>query len=322
MNGQPSPFRLLNSLFTNSPFHLKFILLVLLMGMGILIASLLGILLAMPVFSLSWEEIRMMAESGFEGGGMALLKYFQAVQSVGLFIIPAILANLLLFSSGTGIFNKQKNRYFFLITGLIFLTIILAAPLINQLVYLNSSLRFPESLSGLEQKLGEMEQERAALTDKILAGTGVADLLINLLVVALLPALGEEFLFRGVLQKLLGDWISNQHLAILITAMIFSAFHLQFYGFLPRMILGLYFGYLLYWSGNIWFPVVAHLINNATAVLMIHLSQNNTGILQNWLGDEYINQLLPLLLSTGITFLLVWNTKRLALRRGVESVYF
>lgn len=96
---------------------------------------------------------------------------------------------------------------------------------------------------------------------------GTRLLIVNLMVMAVCPAITEEFFFRGALQRLIGKWSHNPHLVIWSVAILFSAFHLQFYGFIPRMLLGAYFGYLLLWSRSIWVPVFAHFVNNATAVI-------------------------------------------------------
>ncbi|MFA5196683.1 MAG: CPBP family intramembrane glutamic endopeptidase, partial [Bacteroidales bacterium] len=95
---------------------------------------------------------------------------------------------------------------------------------------------------------------------------------INILMIAVLPAIGEEFFFRGVLQRLLGEWFKNVHVAVIVTAVIFSAFHLQFYGFLPRFLLGMFLGYIFYWSGSLWVPIIVHFINNGLAVVVAWLS--------------------------------------------------
>jgi len=90
--------------------------------------------------------------------------------------------------------------------------------------------------------------------------------------VAILPALGEELVFRGVLLRHFREWTKNIHVAIFITAFLFSSVHMQFYGFLPRFLMGVLFGYMLYWSGSIWVPIMAHFINNAAAIVVAFLS--------------------------------------------------
>jgi hypothetical protein len=89
--------------------------------------------------------------------------------------------------------------------------------------------------------------------------------------IAFLPAIGEELLFRGVIQRIFTSWTRNQHWGIWISAILFSALHMQFYGFIPRVFLGVLFGYLLVWSGSIWLPIIAHFINNAVAVVAMYL---------------------------------------------------
>jgi membrane protease YdiL (CAAX protease family) len=95
-------------------------------------------------------------------------------------------------------------------------------------------------------------------------------MIINLFIIAILPAVGEEFFFRGVLQKILIKLFKSGHVAIWVTAFIFSAMHFQFFGFVPRFILGLIFGYLFFWSGTLWLPVISHFINNAVPVIMAY----------------------------------------------------
>ncbi len=95
--------------------------------------------------------------------------------------------------------------------------------------------------------------------------------LFGLFVIAVLPALGEELLFRGTLQKLFERWWGRPHLAVWLAAAVFSAYHMQFMGFFPRMILGAMFGYLYLWSGNLWVSIFAHFVNNGFVVLMIYL---------------------------------------------------
>ena len=124
-------------------------------------------------------------------------------------------------------------------------------------------------------------------------------LLINLLVLAILPAIGEELTFRGVLQQLLYGQLStlnvqrstlNNHLAVWVTAFIFSFIHFQFYGFIPRLLLGALLGYALLWSGNIRYSMIMHATNNALSVLLFYLGTYVWGMTQaqlDALGTEH-----------------------------------
>jgi len=102
---------------------------------------------------------------------------------------------------------------------------------------------------------------------------GYYALSFNIFLIAILPALGEELFFRGAIIRVFQDWRGFKT-AIWITAFIFSAIHLQFYGFLPRLLMGAFFGYLLLWSENLWLPVTAHFINNVVAVVFYYLKFN------------------------------------------------
>ena len=130
------------------------------------------------------------------------------------------------------------------------------------------------SLPGsLDTFVREKEALAAAFTKYITSFTGFGNFLIGFLVIAVLPAIGEELAFRGMLQPAFKKLTGNIHIAIWITAVLFSAFHFQFLGFIPRVFLGALFGYLMYWSGNLWIPVIAHFINNGLSVTMIYLNQ-------------------------------------------------
>jgi membrane protease YdiL (CAAX protease family) len=151
------------------------------------------------------------------------------------------------------------------------LIIFIANPLINFTGELNAKLSLPESLSKLENWMKSTEESLAQLTKLYLKTESIGGLMFNLFMIALIPAIGEEFLFRGVIQRILSEWTKNNHLAIWLSAILFSALHFQFYGFLPRAILGAMFGYLFVISGNLWLPMIAHFINNAAAVVAYYL---------------------------------------------------
>ncbi|MEC3879966.1 CPBP family intramembrane glutamic endopeptidase [Parapedobacter sp. 10938] len=193
------------------------------------------------------------------------LKIVQAGSSIGMFVFPALLM---------GVIEKRRYRYlnfdapvnpqlWFIIIGIMFFS----APIFEQAIKLNERLVLPEALSGVENWMKAKEAELEQLTRIFLSDTTYWGLLINLLVIAVIAAIGEEFLFRGCVQGILMRWFRNPHAAVWVTAVVFSAIHLQFYGFLPRMLLGALFGYLLLWGKNIWLPVLAHFVNNATAVI-------------------------------------------------------
>lgn len=113
-----------------------------------------------------------------------------------------------------------------------------------------------------------MERNATGMLEGLMVMDSPWELLFNLLVMAVLPAIGEELMFRGVLQQKLEEQTKNGHLAIWITAIIFSAIHFQFEGFLARMVLGAALGYLFFWTRNLWIPIAAHFLTNALQVFV------------------------------------------------------
>lgn len=157
---------------------------------------------------------------------------------------------------------------------LVFFIMLMSMPIIEVLSELNQRLILPHSLKGLQDWMKASEQAAEKETNIILKMDNLADLFKVLLLVAATTAVVEETMFRGVLQTIFTRWTQNPHTSILITATLFSAFHMEFYGFLPRLMLGILFGYFVYWSGSIWTSVWAHFLNNGVAVVATYLYQH------------------------------------------------
>lgn len=204
--------------------------------------------------------------TGISGMDMSMTRVIQTISSLGLFLLPAI--GMALFCDASPrhylfLHSVNDERVWLLVLASMFL---IAAP-INFIAMLNQQMELPTFMAPVEQWMRSQEDLAQQLTQNMI-GDGTPQLLaINLIVMALCPAITEEFFFRGALQRLIGKWNSNPHFVIWSAAILFSAFHLQFYGFIPRMLLGAYLGYLLLWTRSIWIPVFAHFINNATAVI-------------------------------------------------------
>jgi membrane protease YdiL (CAAX protease family) len=147
-------------------------------------------------------------------------------------------------------------------------------PFINYMGELNEQMNLPQMLDGLEHWMKEKEEQALLLTEAFLTTDTVGGLFVNLLVVAVIPALGEELLFRGVMVRLFKDLTGNTHLAVLFSSFLFAAVHLQFFGFLPRFFLGLVLGYAFVITRNLWIPIVIHFVNNAASVIVFYLHHN------------------------------------------------
>lgn len=200
----------------------------------------------------------------------AILTMQGIVTFVGLIVIPIIYLTSLEHKSLRPFFPRQQQLLLILI---IVAGIGITFPIsISPLAEWNMNIKFPEFMGGFERWAMQEEERLAKLTTVITDFKSTGDLLLGVLVIALLPAIGEELVFRGMIQHEIWRSTLNIHLAIWISAAIFSAIHMQFYGFMPRLCLGVLFGYLYYWSGNLLIPMFSHFFNNAFAVIMIHLN--------------------------------------------------
>ncbi len=137
----------------------------------------------------------------------------------------------------------------------------------------NQNIKLPSSLSGLEQALQLMEENMKVLTELLIEFNSFGEFLLGLVVIAVIPAIGEELVFRGLVQNHLVRITKNIHVAIWVSAFIFGAIHMQFYGLFPRMMLGALFGYLYYFSGKLSYAMFAHFFNNAIAVVAVYMHQ-------------------------------------------------
>ena len=139
------------------------------------------------------------------------------------------------------------------------------------------------------------------------------DLISNLLVFAVLAGICEEFLFQGALQPLLMKWTKNPHLGILLTAFIFSALHFQFYGFIPRFMLGVYLGYLFYWSRSLWLPILAHVLHNALS-LLVDFTLQGRGIDTDNMQFSDVHGSIPMTIActlvSAMAIVFIWRTYR------------
>lgn len=214
------------------------------------------------IFDLSENEVKAIYEQPSLYSGP--IKFVQLFNGIGLFIVPSIIY--------LSIFNKELIRTSLLVSpcpfSIILTTLIFFCSMafVTQLAQWNEALELPQVFSNIEGTIKEMEEKASELTIALLHMENYSQLLFNLLLIALIPALGEELVFRGIIQNTINDGLNNKHIGIWIAAILFSAIHMQFYGFLPRMFLGALFGYLLLWSKNLWIPIFAHFLNNGIAV--------------------------------------------------------
>ncbi len=240
--------------------------------------TVLGMALGWVIFGVNLSELETMMQDLSKPRNIAVLKFFQTIQSIGIFILPPFIVAWFLYGKPS-VFLQYRRRPDFQSLLLVIAIIFFSNPLINWLNEINSKLSLPEWMSSIEIWMQNSENQATKITNAFLTTNSLPTLLLNIMMIGVLPALGEELLFRGVVQQLFKKVYGNAHAAIWVSAAIFSALHLQFFGFLPRLVLGAMFGYMLEWSGTLWLPVIAHFINNTTAVIAFYLSHK--GLISN-----------------------------------------
>jgi membrane protease YdiL (CAAX protease family) len=228
-------------------------------------------------------------------------KLLLVVQQMTIFIIPALLFSYIIFRKDAA---REMGLLSFASARIVFLSMmsIFTISIFIQYSYqLNQLLPMPEWML-------TMEEESESLIKQILVMDHWQDLMFNIILIGVLPAIGEELLFRGVIQKRLEHHLKNPQAAIWLSAIIFSAIHFQFQGFFPRMFLGALLGYLFWLGGSLWLAILVHFINNAFQVVMYYLFKNNITDID--LEAEFAIPWSGALVSLGITITLIYLIKK------------
>ena len=253
-----------NALLNRSPLLQLLISFLVVLAIGLLLFSLL-ILTGSMIFGI---DISQLGSPSFGSGvrEVGFIKYVLIVQDISFFIAPGI---IILAKLNPGYQGSILNIRTISLNDIVLVTILAfcAFPVTSLAGEINSQLVLPDQLSGVEQWMRDKEDYANHLMDLLMTPETVTGMWINILIIACIPAIGEELIFRGILQKIFQNIFRSGHLSVWFTSFIFSAVHFQFYGFLPRLILGLIFGYLFLWTRNLWLPVTAHFINNAVPTI-------------------------------------------------------
>jgi membrane protease YdiL (CAAX protease family) len=259
----------LKGIWADKTPYSQFMILVGIVLLSIGLSLIIAVALLEPIFGINLAKDPTILSQIDNPAVMNALKFMQTIQAIS-FIIPPFLMALLIYGKPKEYLkvNIKPSVVTMLMAGLVML---FAMPLINWLGEMNSRLILPESLKTVEQWMRNAEDQAKVLSEAFLKMNSLGSYLMMTFMMAILPAIGEELLFRGLIQRMFGDWVKNKHTAIILTAIIFSAIHVQFYGFVPRMVMGIVLGYLMLWSGSIWVPIFAHFVNNATVVLFTYI---------------------------------------------------
>ncbi len=238
--------------------------------LSILVAGLLfiiGIMAGNMIFGVKTLELQHLAQTG---DNVAVLRYMLILQAVSIFIAPSICIGMMLQKPDRAFFRFKKNvrPAVYLIAGA---AIVAAMPFLNLIAEMNSLLI--DRIMGAGNWMAVAEASAKQLTESLLLTTDWVNMLQNIVVMAALPAMAEELFFRGTIQELIERGTKNPHVAVIVTAVIFSALHIQFYGFIPRVAMGIFLGYLYIWFRSLWLPIAVHFVNNAAAVILSYLIQ-------------------------------------------------
>jgi len=256
-----------------SPLSL-FALTFLVAGFGfILVGPIIGFFLSIPFFegNINDQLAKMTDPTGYPEFRLPLYIMQGSATLIGLAVLPSLFWFSVERKGITSWFAGKKVYGLMLIATLVMTIAFMATNTI--FIDWNAHLSFPEFMKGFGDWARETEDHAEELTKYMTQFSSLGEFVFAFLIIAILPAFGEELVFRGMLQPQLFRATKNIHVAIWTTAIIFSAFHLQFFGFVPRMLLGALFGYLYYWSGNLLMPMFAHFVNNGFSVLMLYLNQ-------------------------------------------------
>lgn len=288
---------------------------------SLLVFIIIAMLVAIPFYGLESLTGSLTEQGMNSADGLGFLKYFQVVQSIGLFVVPPFVIAWL-YHGNIGeylMLDKTTSLSTYLYATLLVFFLI---PLINFIGEINGQMELPDSFSGIESWMKTMEESAELLVKKFMKVEQISGLMFNIFMIAILPALGEELMFRGVIQRIFTGWTKNYHWGIWITAFLFSAMHMQFYGFLPRMALGAMFGYLLVWTGTIWVPILAHFVNNAMGVLGYFLINKKviSDDIEEWgTGPEQIPLLLFSIGSVGLLLYLIYRGEQTKTKMPVNQ---
>lgn len=287
----------------SKPLTALLLLLFLILSVGIALSSI-GLLVAYFIYGDA-------AIGDLSSSSVGQMKYMQMFTQLAFFVAPALLFAFIM--------DKHFWRYLHLhikprmrLLLIAILLVLVAMPFNDALVYVNQQIHLPEALSGLEDWMRASEERANALMAKFLLMDTWGDYLLNLLMIALLAALGEELLMRAVLQPIFVRWTSSAHWGIWITAFIFSFIHLQFYGFFARMFLGAMLGYLYIHTSNLWVPIVAHFFNNAVAVSFVFFTGKDMEDMSATIEQQGSAMWYLTAFSLLLVLLCLWYLKRLS----------
>lgn len=294
------------AVLSRSSAYIQALSLLLIIILSLLFVYLFAIVLAIPFWG---KDVLFMLDGGkldlSQPEAISFLKYIQTISQFALFILPPIVFAYLV---NIKIFEYLKLNFRFSLAQLILsvLLIYVSLPFLSWIGSLNQQMVLPEFLAGLENWMKTTEE---SASQQIIAFLNVKTfwaIFFNFIMIALIPGIGEELLFRGVLIRLFKKWFGNVHIAVIVSAILFSALHMQFYGFFPRFALGLILGYTFVWTSSLWIPIILHFLNNATILMIYYV--NTTDVIMDQEIESFgsSDNIFVILMSFIFSFILLY----------------
>lgn len=283
-------------------YWIQLLVLALFMIGGLLIFSSLGELIILLIY----HTPNMLEASD----PVTAIRITQMLTTIGAFLIPALLfaycQDRMWFN-----YNAANRKPPYSMTNIVLILSITLLPIVGVLSAFNQNIMPQEG--AVAEFMRNMEEAANHILELVTRQHTTWDLIANLLIFAVLAGVCEEFFFQGALQPLMMRWTKNPHIGILITALIFSALHFQFYGFIPRFVLGVYLGYLFFWSRSLWLPILAHVLHNALSILIDYTLQGR-GIDTDNLQFTDVRGSIPTAISctlvSAMAIVYLWRTYR------------
>ncbi len=285
------------SLLEGRPFYYKLFVLIVLILFGTTLVGGLGYFTVSNMFGLTADDLTNGITDSDGGIPTNAIRILQAFMSLGMFLVPALAYSQISKDREIEFYGFNKNVPI-AVWGLVILLMIAISPFIDGIVYLNYNLPYPDFMSGFVEGLVAQQEMLSDQMEILTEMPNISIFFINLLIIAIIPAIGEEWLFRGVIQKLFKEHFHSKHRAIWLTAFFFALLHQSVFYFLGLWLLGALLGYLKEWSGNIWLPVLAHLINNSLILVVLYFAPNLMVDLDT-INFEWLS-FLPSLIGSGI----------------------
>lgn len=229
------------------------------------------------------------------------LRFMQISSQLFTFVFPPIAYAFLVKENPVNALGLKKSKTLWILIGIAMIFAIM--PFNSILAEWNANLTLPESMSKIESLMKQMQEAATEIIEKFVSVDTIGGLILNLFMIAGLAALGEELLFRSIIQTSLIKICKNAHIGILIASAIFSFIHFEFYGFVPRLILGMLLGYMFYFSGSIWISMLMHFLNNGTVVFIYFL---NTKGITNIDVDTFGQTSIPVLIVSIVVMIVLF----------------